>query len=149
MINTIKKWIHSIKVHDNLISRIDEIGKRTNEYYRSLSEQKKVNEKQYQDNMMEAIETYQQEKYLKEHAQDFLMIMTKNAPEIAAQELFEYFELEVPDSKNIEIETAKKLYDLWCMAGSETAVFPDVEFEDLEEEQKQFFIQEVYKLWNR
>lgn len=99
--------------------------------------------------MMEAIEAYQQTKYLKEHAEDFLMIMTQNAPEVAAQELFEYFELEVPDSTNIEIETAKKLYDLWNMAGSETALFPDVDFEDLDEKQKQFFIQEVYKLWNR
>lgn len=69
--------------------------------------------------MMEAIEAFQQTKYLKEHAQDFLTIMTQNAPEVAAQELFEYFEIEVPDSTNIEIETAKKLYDLWIRAQEE------------------------------
>lgn len=102
------------------------------------------------DNMMEAIEAFQQEKYLKEHAEDFLTIMTQNAPEVAAQELFEYFELEVPDSTNIEIETAKKLYDLWCRAWWDGLELMWVDtFEELKEEQKQFFIQEVYKLWNR
>lgn len=101
------------------------------------------------DNMMEAIEAYQQTRYLKEHAQDFLTIMTQNAPEVAAQELFEYFELEVPDSTNIEIETAKKLYDLWIRAQWQQETFHEESFEDLEQKDKEFFLKEVYKLWNR
>lgn len=105
--------------------------------------------------MMESIEAYQQDKYLKEHAEDFLMIMTQNAPEVAAQEIFEYFELEVPDSTNIEIETAKKLYDLWCNAQnslrflSSEAEQECIEWSKLRDVQKEFFIQEVYKLWNK
>jgi len=99
--------------------------------------------------MMEAIEAYQQTRYLKEHAQDFLTIMTQNAPEVAAQELFEYFELEVPDSTNIEIETAKKLYDLWIRAQWQQETFHEESFEDLEQKDKEFFLKEVYKLWNR
>lgn len=104
---------------------------------------------------MEAIEAYQQTKYLKEHAQDFLTIMTQNAPEVAAQELFEYFELEVPDSTNIEIETAKKLYDLWVRAQeeilSQRAQKPEkfYKYEDLPERTKKKLLEEVYKLWNR
>lgn len=63
--------------------------------------------------MMEAIEAYQQEKYLKEHAEDFLMIMNGNVPEMAARELFEYFEIEVPET-DIEDKTARSMHHLWC-----------------------------------
>lgn len=173
MISTIRTWIYRIQNFEKreytieVLSRNQEEllvdAERKRKHISKLREEKKTLQDEMKrlvsllsgdtwkewDNMMEAIEAYQQTKYLKEHAEDFLMIMTQNAPEVAAQELFEYFELEVPDSTNIEIETAKKLYDLWNMAGSETALFPDVDFEDLDEKQKQFFIQEVYKLWNR
>lgn len=83
------------------------------------------------------------------------MIMTQNAPEVAAQELFEYFELEVPDSSEIEIETAKKIYDLWMRAQEEIlaqrAQKPEkfYKYEDLTIQTKNKLRDEVYKIWNR
>lgn len=63
---------------------------------------------------MESIEAFQERKYMKEHAEDFLMIMNGNVPEMAAQELFEYFEIEMPQSKEIEDKTARALQRILC-----------------------------------
>lgn len=103
MISTIKKWIYEIRNYDSLKFQYDELT-------RVLS----GGEWNEGDNRLEAIEVYQQAKYLKEHGEDFLMIMNGNVPEMAAQELFEYFELEVPDDQETEYKTAKALHRILC-----------------------------------
>lgn len=51
------------------------------------------------DNRMEAIEAYQERKYMKEHKEDVITIFTENMedPEEAARQLLEYFEIEVKE----------------------------------------------------
>lgn len=51
------------------------------------------------DNMMEAIEAFQERKYMKEHKEDVITIFTENMedPEEAARQLLEYFEIEVKE----------------------------------------------------
>lgn len=51
------------------------------------------------DNRMEAIETFQERKYMKEHKEDVITIFTENMedPEEAARQLLEYFEIEVKE----------------------------------------------------
>lgn len=49
--------------------------------------------------MMEAIEAFQERKYMKEHKEDVITIFTENMedPEEAARQLLEYFEIEVKE----------------------------------------------------
>ena len=104
---------------------------------------------------MEAIEAYQQEKYLKEHAEDFLMIMNGNVPEMAAKELFEYFEIEMPQSEEIEDKTARALHQIWCnwyltcdmSQASENNVTLHKRFEELSEKQKNKYREDARYLW--
>lgn len=104
--------------------------------------------------MMEAIDTYQQEKYLKEHAEDFLMIMNGNVPEIAAQELFEYFEIEMPQSEEIEDKTARALHQLWCnwfigfgVSHPKDSTKLHKRYEELSEVQKMKYKEDARYLW--
>ena len=172
MFKTIRTWVHRINTYEKIIFKNNVLEKNQTELLeKSVKSRDTINELEselkrlvsllsgntYQegDNMMEAIEAFQERKYMKEHKEDFLMIMTQNAPEVAAQELFEYFELEVPDSTNIEIETAKKLYDIWMRATNQArynvgkAEVKIQSWESLTNTAKQFYIQEVYKLWNK
>lgn len=167
MFKTIRTWIHRIKNYEVKMEEVRKLSKKHEKQQKYIKELRNELQRfvsllsggtwQEGDNRMEAIEAYQQTKYLKEHAEDFLMIMTQNAPEVAAQELFEYFELEVPDSTEIELQTAEKIYDIWCRAIHESMINMNavvvgkkkLSFNELPQERKEFFIKEVYKLWKK
>lgn len=61
--------------------------------------------------------------------------------------------MEVPDGGDIEIQTAKKLYDLWCNAQNALRFLSSeqeqecLEWSKLRDAQKEFFIAEANKLW--
>jgi hypothetical protein len=90
MIKNIKNWIFRIKEYNKLETSFYELI-----YILSWGEYKKW------DNAMETIEAYQSRKYLLEHKEDVMTILTENMddPEESARQLLEYFEIIV--NKNV------------------------------------------------
>lgn len=116
MIKTIRTWIYRIQNYEDQMEKLEKVSAKLRkaqavceqdalERIKSQNEMKRLvsllsgNTWQEGDNMMEAIEAFQQTKYLKEHKEDIILIFKGNMddPEEAARQILEYFEIEVKE----------------------------------------------------